>query len=108
MLSATNTTTAIGNVFYYVREIKNTDVVERYARDIKEGWWDLHVFNRGLLGLLVGTAALCIVVGSVIGVWWALLAAGIHAVTFVFVLSSSINGLCHHVATARGSFGALG
>jgi stearoyl-CoA desaturase (Delta-9 desaturase) len=86
-----------GNVFYYVREIKNTDVVERYARDIKEGWWDLHVFNRGLLGLVVGTAALCLVVGSVIGVWWALLAAGIHAVMFVFVLSSSINGLCHHV-----------
>jgi stearoyl-CoA desaturase (Delta-9 desaturase) len=86
-----------GNVFYYVREIKNTDVVERYARDIKDGWWDRHVFNRGMLGLVVGTAALCLVVGSVIGVWWALLAAGIHAVMFVFVLSSSINGLCHHV-----------
>jgi len=87
----------LGNVFYYVREIKNTDVVDRYARDIKDGWWDLHVFNRGMLGLIVGTAALCVVVGSVIGVWWALLAAGIHAVMFVFVLSSSINGLCHHV-----------
>ena len=55
------------------------------------------MFNRGLLGLGVGTAALCLVVGSVIGVWWALLAAGIHAVMYVFVLSSSINGLCHHV-----------
>jgi stearoyl-CoA desaturase (delta-9 desaturase) len=87
----------LGNVFYYVREIKNTDVVERYSRDIKDGWWDRHVFNRGLAGLIVGTAALCVVVGSVIGVWWALLAAGIHAVMFVFVLSSSINGLCHHV-----------
>jgi len=87
----------LGNFFYYVREIKNTDVVDRYARDIKDGWWDLHVFNRGMLGLIVGTAALCVVVGSVIGVWWALLAAGIHAVMFVFVLSSSINGLCHHV-----------
>ncbi len=30
----------LGNVFYYVREIKKTDVVERYARDIKDGWWD--------------------------------------------------------------------
>jgi stearoyl-CoA desaturase (delta-9 desaturase) len=87
----------LGNVFYYVREIKNTDVVERYARDIKDGWWDTHVFNRGMVGLLVGTTALCVVVGPVIGVWWALLAAGIHAVMYVFVLSSSINGLCHHV-----------
>jgi stearoyl-CoA desaturase (Delta-9 desaturase) len=87
----------LGNVFYYVREIKNTDVVARYARDIKDGWWDRHVFNRGLLGLGVGITALCLVVGPVIGVWWALLAAGIHAVMYVFVLSSSINGLCHHV-----------
>ena len=31
------------------------------------------------------------------GIGWGLLAAGIHAVMYVFVLSSSINGLCHHV-----------
>ena len=86
----------LGNVFYYVREIKNTDVVERYARDIKEAWWDTHVFNHGFLGIGFGTTTLCVVVGSMIGVWWALLAAGIHAVMYVFVLTSSINGLCHH------------
>ena len=40
----------LGNVYYYVREIKNTDVVERYARDIEEGWWDRHVFKRGSAG----------------------------------------------------------
>jgi stearoyl-CoA desaturase (delta-9 desaturase) len=82
----------LGNVFYYVREIKKTDVVERYARDIKEGWWDTHVFHYGLLGLGVGTTLLCLV----LGLWWGLLAAGIHAVTYVFFLTSSINGLCHH------------
>jgi stearoyl-CoA desaturase (delta-9 desaturase) len=87
----------LGNVFYYVREIKNTDVVERYARDIKDGWWDTHVFNRGLLGLFVGTSLLVAIAGPQIGVGWALLAAGTHAVMYVFVLSSSINGLCHHV-----------
>jgi len=37
----------LGNVFYYMRELRNTDVVERYARDIEEGWWDRHVFRRG-------------------------------------------------------------
>jgi len=87
----------LGNVFYYMREIKKTDVVARYARDIKDGWWDRHVFNRGGLGLVVGTTALVLVVGPLIGVWWALAAAGIHAVMYVFGLSSSINGLCHHV-----------
>ena len=33
----------LGNVFYYMREVTRTDVVERYARDIREGWWDRHV-----------------------------------------------------------------
>src|SRR5207342_2350299 len=55
--------------------------------------WDRQVFKRGILGLSIGTALLCLV----IGLWWGLLAAGIHAVMYVFVLSSSINGLCHHV-----------
>jgi stearoyl-CoA desaturase (Delta-9 desaturase) len=83
----------LGNVFYYVRELKKSDVVERYARDIKDGWWDCHIFNHGLLGLAIGTTALCVV----LGIGWGLLAAAIHAVMYVFVLSSSINGLCHHV-----------
>jgi len=83
----------LGNVYYYMREVKNTDVVERYARDIKEGWWDRHVYKYGWLGLVLGTMLLC----AILGVGWGLLAAGVHAVMYVFVLSSSINGLCHHV-----------
>jgi len=83
----------LGNVYYYMREVKKTDVVERYARDIKEGWWDRHVYKHGWLGLTIGTILLCLI----LGLWWGLLAAGIHAVMYVFVLSSSINGLCHHV-----------
>ena len=83
----------LGNVFHYIKEAKNKDVVERYARDIQEDWWDRVFFNRGLLGLTVGIVALC----GVLGIGWGLLAAGIHAVMYVFVLSSSINGLCHQV-----------
>lgn len=83
----------LGNVYYYMREVKKTDVVERYARDIKEGWWDKNVFERGIVGLTIGTILLCLV----LGIGWGLLAAAIHAVMYVFVLSSSINGLCHHV-----------
>ena len=83
----------LGNVFHYVKEAKNKDVIERYARDIKEDWWDRTLFNRGLVGPVLGTVALC----AVMGTGWALLAASIHAVTYVFVLSSSINGLCHSV-----------
>ena len=81
----------LGNVFYYMREVKKTDVVERYARDIHEGWWDRYVFRFGALGLAIGTTLLCLV----LGLWWGLFAAAVHAVMYVFVLSSSINGLCH-------------
>jgi stearoyl-CoA desaturase (delta-9 desaturase) len=83
----------LGNVFHYAREAKNKDVVERYARDIQDDVWDRWFFNRGILGIVTGIVGLC----AVLGVGWGLLAATIHAVMYVFVLSSSINGLCHHV-----------
>jgi len=83
----------LGNVFYYVREAKNAATVEKYARDMKDDVWDRYLFNFGPAGLVVGTALLC----AVIGLGWGLLAAAIHAVMYVFVLSSSVNGLCHYV-----------
>jgi stearoyl-CoA desaturase (delta-9 desaturase) len=83
----------LGNVFHYVREAKNKDVVERYARDIEDDGWERHLFRHGIAGVVVGTVVLC----AVMGIGWGLLAAGLHAFMYVFVLSSSINGLCHHV-----------
>ena len=83
----------IGNVFHYIRTAHDPEVIQRYARDIEEGWWDRHVFSIGGLGLTIGTVLLCLG----LGLWWGLLAAGVHAVMYVFVLSSSINGLCHYV-----------
>ena len=76
-----------------VMDLSQIAMVERYARDIQDDWWERRVFTYGAVGPVVGTAALC----AVIGLGWGLLAASIHAVTYVFVLSSSINGLCHHV-----------
>ncbi|MFN8062266.1 MAG: fatty acid desaturase [Vicinamibacterales bacterium] len=83
----------LGNVFYYVNEAKQPGLVEKYAKDIKPDAWDRVLFDRGALGLAVGIAILCVT----LGVGWGLLAAGIHAVMYVFVLSSSINGLCHYL-----------
>ena len=75
------------------RKPGDREVIERYSRDIQEDWCERNLFRRGLLGLTIGTVALC----AVLGIGWGLLAAGIHAVMYVFVLSSSINGLCHSV-----------
>lgn len=82
----------LGNVFHYMREAANPEVVEKYARDIKEDGWERLFFQRGSLGPVLGTVALC----WVLGIGWGLLAAGIHAVMYVFVLTPSINGLCHY------------
>jgi stearoyl-CoA desaturase (delta-9 desaturase) len=84
-----------GNVFYYLRERKTINV-EKWAPHIKEDIWDRLLFNRGPLGLLLGTALLCGWTFLWGGMGWGLLSAGLHAFLYVFVFSSSINGLCHH------------
>lgn len=83
----------LGNVFYYIKEAKNKSVVEKYARDMQDDVWDRWCFNYGAFGPIAGISLLCVT----LGLGWGLLAAGIHAVTYIFVLSSSINGLCHQV-----------
>lgn len=82
----------VGNVYYYIKEAKDPSVVQKYAKDVKDDVWDRCLFNYGAVGLLTGISLLCFVLGFK----WGLLAAAIHAVTYVFVLSSSINGLCHY------------
>jgi stearoyl-CoA desaturase (delta-9 desaturase) len=82
----------LGNVFYYVREARNVAVIEKYAPDIKHDFWDRWLFNYGTAGPLLGTAIMC----AAFGLWYGLLGSVLHAITYVFVLSASINGLCHH------------
>jgi stearoyl-CoA desaturase (Delta-9 desaturase) len=82
----------IGNVFHYVRELRTPGLVEKYAHDVRPDAWDRWFFDRGALGPVLGTAALC----AVLGVGWGLFAAALHAFMYVFVLSASINGLCHY------------
>jgi stearoyl-CoA desaturase (delta-9 desaturase) len=82
----------IGNVFHYVRELRTPGLIEKYARDVRPDVWDRWIFDRGAIGPVLGTAALC----AVLGVKWGLVAAAFHTFMYVFVLSASINGLCHY------------
>jgi stearoyl-CoA desaturase (delta-9 desaturase) len=82
----------LGNFFLYLKELRNPEVVAKYARDIKEDVWDRWLFNHTNVGLALGISVLCVV----LGLWWGLLAAATHTVLYVFVLSASINGLCHY------------
>jgi stearoyl-CoA desaturase (delta-9 desaturase) len=82
----------LGNIFHYVREARDPEVVEKYAKDLKDDAWDRYLFNHGTTGVLVGLTLLCLGLGS-----WGLLAGALHGVSYVFILSPSINGLCHFV-----------
>lgn len=79
------------NAFYYAREARKPETIQKFASDIPEDRMDRAVFSRGLTGLGVGIAFLCLV----LGVWPGLIAAGIHAILYVFVAAPLINGVGH-------------
>jgi stearoyl-CoA desaturase (delta-9 desaturase) len=79
------------NAYYYAREARNPVTIRRFAADIRQDRLDRTVFSRGWSGLALGTALLCLILGLGPG----LLAAGVHAVLYVFVVAPLINGLGH-------------
>ena len=79
------------NVYYYAREARNPETLKKYAPDIKADALDRVLFSHGSLGLVVGVGLLCLLLGP----WAGVLAAGLHAVLYVFVLAPLINGLGH-------------
>jgi stearoyl-CoA desaturase (delta-9 desaturase) len=78
------------NVYYYAREARNPVTLRTFASDVRADRLD-RLFSRGWPGPVLGTAMLCML----FGLWAGLLAAGLHAVLYVFVLAPLINGLGH-------------
>ena len=79
------------NVYYYLREARNPGTIKKFAPDLPEDRLDRAVFSWGWIGLGLGVALLCLV----LGVWAGLIAALAHGVLYVFVLAPLINGLGH-------------
>src|SRR2546422_9805519 len=79
------------NVYYYMREVRNPETIRKFAPDIPMDRLERAVFSRGCLGLGLGVALLCLV----LGVWPGLIAAAAHGVLYVFVLAPLINGRGH-------------
>src|SRR5258705_48969 len=79
------------NAYYYAREANNPETIRRFAADIPQDRLDRAVFSRGWSGLALGTTLLCLL----LGLWPGLVAAGVHAVLYVFVVAPLINGLGH-------------
>ena len=81
----------LGNVYYYVREARNPETLQRFAPDLAPDRWERYVFAGGWTGLGVSTAGL----GLALGWWQGIVAMLGHGILFVFVVAPLINGLGH-------------
>lgn len=79
------------NAYYYAREARNPETLQKFAPDISEDRLDRAVFSHGFAGLFIGIAVLCLG----LGLWAGLIAAAAHAVLYVLVLAPLINVLGH-------------
>jgi len=79
------------NVALYRKVANDPEQVNRYAKDLPPDKWDRYVFDHALVGLAIGIAFLCVVLGPV----WGLVAAAFHAVTYL-ALSGAVNAVGHH------------
>lgn len=80
----------LGNVYYYIKEARNPRTLMKFASDITNDWSDRYIFSHTTVGPLAGLGLLYLFFG-----WWGIVMGMFHALLYVFVLSPSINGLCH-------------
>lgn len=83
------------NVAYYRREANNPSTLETFAPDLRPDRLDRLLFSHGFLGLGVGLALLC----GLLGLWPGIGAGLLHAGLYVFVIAPLINALGHWQGT---------
>jgi stearoyl-CoA desaturase (delta-9 desaturase) len=82
------------NVALYRKEAKNPETLRVFIHQKEwdsRSWFDTHIFSRGLVGLAIGIATLCGLLGIVPG----LIASATHAILYMLVLSPAVNSICH-------------
>jgi stearoyl-CoA desaturase (delta-9 desaturase) len=81
----------MSNVALYRKALKDSSIVEKYAKDLPDDIWDTRMFGHHKTGLGIGIAILMVAFGPVTG----LLAAFIHANVYLAV-NAGVNALGHH------------
>jgi stearoyl-CoA desaturase (delta-9 desaturase) len=81
----------LGNVYYYAREARNRETLQKFAPDLAPDGWDRWVFSWGWSGPALATTCLCLALGF----WTGALAMLGHGILYVFVVAPLINGLGH-------------
>lgn len=80
----------LGNAVLYRKALRQSDLINRYAKDLAPDAWDRILFDRAFLGLGLGITGLCLVLGWPLG----LAAAGLHAAVYL-LLNAAINAVGH-------------
>jgi stearoyl-CoA desaturase (delta-9 desaturase) len=80
----------LGNPVLYRRAARDSMTVSRYARDLPPDRLDRVLFDHAFIGLGMGVAALCLVLGWRLG----LIAAAVHGVSYL-LLSAAVNAVGH-------------
>ena len=78
------------NIGLYKKAAHDPETLGKYSRDIKIDKWDRVLFDHGFVGLLLGYG----VFWALFGWKWALLAAGVHVVSYL-LLNAAINAVGH-------------
>ena len=84
-------TVQMKNVALYRKEAADPSTVARYAKDLPASAWDRVLFDRALLGLGVGVAALCLTFGWQVG----LIASFVH-LNLYLATNAGVNAMAHH------------
>ncbi len=79
------------NVSLYRRVASDPEQVRKFARDLPRTTLDKYLLDHAIVGLVIGTTALILLVGPLIGG----VAAASHAV-FYLGLGGTVNGPAHH------------
>ncbi len=82
------------NAAMYRRVARDPETVARYGKDLAADRWDKVLFDRGLLGLGIGIAALVLTLGP----GYALVTIVVH-ITYYLGIGGAVNGLGHHFGT---------
>ena len=78
------------NAYLYRRCARDGVTVEKYARDLPPDKFDKRVFDHPYVGLAVGIAILCLILGWQYG----LLASLVHVTSYIF-LNGAVNSFAH-------------
>ena len=89
-------TVQVRNLAMYRSAAHDQRNINRYAKDLAPTRWDRRLFDRSSVGLLLGTAILCVVFGWSVG----LLAAFVH-VNYYLAGSAAVNAIGHHFGRRR-------